>query len=102
MTAFWYFADILVQISPNNKNLDIVELYMERAVEKCPRWIFLTPRKRLNLMSNIRAFSMKHPVSRQVFLSTTYIRQIISIIEILCLSQLILFGGFDKKYPQYD
>ena len=34
------FAKISVQISPNNKNLDIFEMYMERAVEKCPRWIF--------------------------------------------------------------
>ena len=40
MTAFYYFVNISVQISPNNKNLDIFKIYMERAIEKCPRWIF--------------------------------------------------------------
>ena len=56
------FANISVHILPNNKNLDIFKIYMERAIEKCPRWIFQTPRKLLNLMSNIMTFFFKHPV----------------------------------------
>ena len=35
---------------------------MDRAIEKCPKWIFLTTRKLLNLMSNIMTFFLKHPV----------------------------------------
>ena len=61
MTASEYFANISVQILPNNKNLDIFKIYMERAIEKCPRWIFQTPRKLLNLMPNIRTFFFETP-----------------------------------------
>ena len=39
-TSSWYFANISVHISPNNKNLDIFKIYMKWAVEKCPRWNF--------------------------------------------------------------
>ena len=58
VNAFKYFANISVQISPNNKNLDIFKIKFK----KLPNWIFQTPRKWLNLMSNIRSFFMKHPV----------------------------------------
>ena len=34
MTSLQYLGNILVQISPNNKRLDIFNIYMERAVEK--------------------------------------------------------------------
>ena len=35
---------------------------MERAVKKCPKWIFKTPRKLLNLMSDILTLLFKRPV----------------------------------------
>ena len=40
MPSLQYFGNISVQISPNNKKMDIFEIYTKRAVEKCPRWIF--------------------------------------------------------------
>ena len=45
MTLLWYFANISVQILPNNKKVDIFKLYTEMAVEKCPRWNFWTHKK---------------------------------------------------------
>ena len=45
MTSSQYFVNISVQISPNNNELDIFEIYTEREVGKCPRWTFLTIRK---------------------------------------------------------
>ena len=40
MTSLQYFGIILVQISPNNKRLNIFLIYLERALEK-----FLDPLK---------------------------------------------------------
>ena len=40
ITSSWYFANILVHISPNNKKFDIFKIYIKWAVEKCPRWNF--------------------------------------------------------------
>ena len=48
MISLQYFANITVQISPNNKKLDIFKIYTKWAVEKCPRWSFQTPRKLRN------------------------------------------------------
>ena len=49
MTSLYYFGNNLIQVSPINKKMDIFKIYTERAVEKCPRWIFETPRKPRNL-----------------------------------------------------
>ena len=40
MPSLQYFENISVQISPNNKKMDIFEIYTKRAVEKCPRLNF--------------------------------------------------------------
>ena len=42
-------CNISANFSPNIKKVDIFEIYAERAVEKCPRWNFQTPRKPRNL-----------------------------------------------------
>ena len=40
MTSFQYFCHISVKISQNHKKLDSFKIYIERAVEKRPRWNF--------------------------------------------------------------
>ena len=45
MVSLLYFANILVQISLNNKKLDIFKIFTKWAVEKSPRWNFYVPRK---------------------------------------------------------
>ena len=40
MTSLQYFGHILVKILPNTNKMDIFRIYIERAVEKCPRWNF--------------------------------------------------------------
>ena len=67
MTSSQYFGNISVQISPNNNELDIFEIYTEREVGKCPRWTFLTlrkPRKSINKSGN--SFG-GHPVLLHIF-----------------------------------
>ena len=44
MTASKYFGNISVQISPNDKKVDILKFYTERAVEKCLRWKSAKPK----------------------------------------------------------
>ena len=62
MTSQQYFANILVQISPKHNKLDIFYIYTERAVEKCPRWIFQTPRKPRNSINKSGNSFGGHPV----------------------------------------
>ena len=40
MTSFLYIGNNSVKISPNDKFFHSFEIYMERAVEKCPKWNF--------------------------------------------------------------
>ena len=54
-TSSQYLGNISVQISPNDKKLDIFEIYMKRGVRKCLRWTFLAlrkPRKSINKSGN--------------------------------------------------
>ena len=39
-TSFYYFGNILVKISLNHNKLESFKIYIERTVEKCPRWNF--------------------------------------------------------------
>ena len=57
-----YFANISVQISPNNKKLDIFKIYMKWAVEKCPRWKFYAYRKPRNSKNKSVYSIVGHPV----------------------------------------
>jgi len=51
-----------MHISSNDRKLDIFEIYIERAVEGCPRWNSQTPRKPRNSKSK-SGYSFKgHPV----------------------------------------
>ena len=40
--------NVSVNISPNIKKVDILRVYTDRAVEKCTKWNFFTPRKLIN------------------------------------------------------
>ncbi len=62
MTSQQYFANISVQISLNNKELDIFKIYTKRAVEKCPRWNFQTLRKPRNSKNKSGNRFAGHPV----------------------------------------
>ena len=64
MTSLQYFGHILVKILPNTNKIDIYRIYIERAVEKCPRWKFQTHWKPRN-SKNKSAYSFArhgHPV----------------------------------------
>ena len=41
-------SNVSVNISPNIKKVDILRVYTDRAVEKCTKWKFFTPRKLIN------------------------------------------------------
>ena len=62
MIAPQYFANISVQISPNNKNLDIFKIYTNWAVEKYPTWNFYAPRKPRNSKNKSGYSIVGHPV----------------------------------------
>ena len=53
MISLQCFGYISVQISPNNKNLDIFKIYTKWAVEKCPRWNFYAYRKPRNSKTKV-------------------------------------------------
>ena len=57
-----YFANILVQISPNNKKSDIFKIYTKWAVKKCPRWNFYACRKPRNSKNKSVYSIVGHPV----------------------------------------
>ena len=61
-----YFANISVQISPNNKKLDIFKIYTKGAVEKCPRWNFQAYRKPRNSKNKSVYNIVGHPVCHDV------------------------------------
>ena len=62
MPYLQYFGNISIQISPNIKKLYIFEIYTKRAVEKCPRWNFQTPRKPRNSRNKSGYSFKRHPV----------------------------------------
>ena len=62
MISLQYFANISVQISPNNNKLDIFKIYTERAVGKCPRWNFQAYWKPRNLINKSVYSFGEHPV----------------------------------------
>ena len=57
--VFWQY------LSPDftkNIKLDLIKIYTERAVGKCPRWNFYTPRKLRNSKKKSRNSFVGHPV----------------------------------------
>ena len=62
MNTLQYFRNISVQISSNNKKLDIFEICTKRAVEKCPRLNFQTPRKPKSSKNKSGTSFAGHPV----------------------------------------
>ena len=57
--VFWQY------LSPDftkNIKLDLIKIYTERAVGKCPRWNFYTPRKPKNLKKKSGNSFGGHPV----------------------------------------
>ena len=59
---FQYFDNIKAHISPNDIRLDIFKIYTERAVGKCPRSNFYTPRKHRNSKQKSGNSFDGHPV----------------------------------------
>ena len=60
--AMTTLANMSVKISPNNDKLDIFEIYIEWAVEKCPSWNFQTSRKLKNSINKSGNSFGGHPV----------------------------------------
>ena len=65
MTSLQYLVNISVQISLNNKTLDIYQIYTKRYVEKCQRWNFWTPRKPRNSKNKSGIRFAGHPVLKR-------------------------------------
>ena len=61
MISLWYFANISVQISLNNKKLDI--FYTKWAIEKCLRWNFYAYRKPRNAQNKSGNSIVGHTVT---------------------------------------
>ena len=62
MTSRQYFANILFQISQNNKRNKYFQNLHKNAVENCPRWNFQTPRKPRNSVNKSGNSFGGHPV----------------------------------------
>ena len=48
ITYAYCLSNVSVNIWPNIKKVDILRVYTYRAVEKCTKWNFFTPRKLIN------------------------------------------------------
>ena len=45
MTSLLYFGNISVEILSNNNKMNLFRIYTEKAVEKCPKIVFLNPQE---------------------------------------------------------